>query len=272
MIKAATDLINAKRLTIKTRKMQEVNLESQLTSLNDDGEVTSGCGMCAIMFRGNRKNDGPRVAGAKAGAANAGWKLQQAQVSLKERTDRLRERMVTSRGEAAALLKLGKKTEALAAMRRAKTAEKQFMTASSAVDALDNQILALEEASLQQEIASALSFSVQNMKKTTKGLLNKTELAVDGSAEVKDLTEDVNSALEGLQSTVVDDDELLDELEAMISNGGEDADAAAATASTLSADAETEIQKAWPAAPMHQRKGSRKRTDGFRELLPSAAH
>ena len=182
--------------------------------------------------------------------------------------------MNDSRREAAVLHKLGKKTEALAAMKRAKVSEKQFLTASAAVDALDNQILSLEEANLQQEIASALSSSVKNVKKKTKGLLSKTERAVDGSSEVKDLSEDVNSALEGLQpANVHDEDDLLQELQQMVLDGmveaEEEAATTAPTAPTVSAPTEPKVWPAAPAAPKQKGVSSKRRNDGFQQLLPS---
>jgi hypothetical protein len=269
MLAAAMELVDRKNKTVKARKLQEIRLESQLADLNEEGEVKAGCGMCTLLFGQRRKGDGPKVHGIKSGSASSSSRLEQAQASLRERAERLQERMTESRREAAAFMKLGKKTEALAAMKRAKVAEKQFLTASSAVDALDSQILALEEANLQQEIASALSASVKKVKKNTKGLLSRTEAAVDGSAEVKDLAEDVNSALEGLQpSNVPDEDELLEELQAMMVDGEIEAEEAAATAPTMPPQVEL---RSWPAAPKEQVIGTRKRTDGFQQLLPATS-
>jgi hypothetical protein len=266
MMKAARDLVDLKKTTVQARMLKEVKLESQLTSLNDDGEVQPGCGLCSMLFSRRRKSNDPVVQGLKSGASTAGSRLQQAQMSLKERADRLQERMGDSRREAASLMKLGKKTEALAAMKRAKIAEKQFLTASAAVDALDNQLLALEEANLQQEIASALSSSVKNVKRKTKGLLDKTEKAVDGSAEVNDLAQDVNSALEGLQPTnAPDEDELLEELQQMVLEGEVEVAEATATAPTVPPQTEME---SWPAAPKQQVAVSKRRADGFQQLLP----
>jgi hypothetical protein len=264
MIVAAMELVTHKNTTVKARRLQEVKLESQLTELNDDGEVQAGCGMCTLLFGHHRKSDGPKVKGVMATGASS--RLEQAQTSLKERAERLQDRMNESRREAASLMKFGKKTEALAAMKRAKISEKQFLTASAAVDALDAQILALEEANLQQEIASALSSSVKKVKKNTKGLLSKTEAAVDGSTEVKDLAEDVNGVLEGLQSTnAPDEDELLEELQMMMEAGEVEEEQAAATAPTAPPPNDS---RAWPAAPKDQ-VVVRKRSDGFQQLLPS---
>ena len=266
MISAAKELILKKNDAVKTRARQERKMEEQLAEFNDAGEVKAGCNVCQMLFGQRRRVDGPTVVGVKT-ASSTGSRLEQAQGSLRERSERLQDRMNESRREAAMLMKLGKKTEALAAMKRAKNAEKQFLTASAAVDALDQQILALEEATLQQEIATALSSSVKKVKKQTKGLLNKTEQAVDGSAEVKDLAEDVNSALEGLQApSAHDDDELLEELQAMMADGEIQEAEAAATAPTAPVQVELE---AWPAAPKEGMLPARRRNDGFQQLLPS---
>ena len=266
MISAAKELILKKNDAVKTRARQERKMEEQLAEFNDAGEVKAGCNVCQMLFGQRKRVDGPTVVGVKTGNST-GSRLEQAQGSLRERSERLQDRMNESRREAAMLMKLGKKTEALAAMKRAKNAEKQFLTASAAVDALDQQILALEEATLQQEIATALSSSVKKVKKQTKGLLNKTEQAVDGSAEVKDLAEDVNSALEGLQApNAHDDDELLEELQAMMADGEIQEAEAAATAPTAPVQVELE---AWPAAPKEGMLPARRRNDGFQQLLPS---
>jgi len=64
-------------------------------------------------------------------------------------------------------------------------------------------------------VATALSASVAVAKKKTVGLLSKTEDAVDSAVELKDFAEDVSQAFGGLQSDNYDDDELLEELQAM---------------------------------------------------------
>lgn len=267
MLTAALNLIERKQSTMASRKLREVKLENQLENLTESGEVQAGCNVCAMLFGSRRGRGGPLVEGVQ-GKTSSAAKLEQAQASLKERTERLQERMTESRREAVLLMKSGKKVEALAAMKRAKMAEKQYLTASSAVDALDQQILSLEEASLQQEIATALSSSVKKVKKQTKGLLDKTEKAVDGSAEVKDLAEDVNSALEGLHSGgAVDEDDLMDELQSMLEDADEEEQVAASTAPTVENHVE---MQSWPSVPAERLVGTaRKRNDGFQQLLPA---
>ena len=49
-------------------------------------------------------------------------------------------------------------------------------------------------------------------KKRSKGLLSRTENAVDEAAELKDLAQDISQAMGGLQNDVWDEDELEAEL------------------------------------------------------------
>ena len=57
---------------------------------------------------------------------------------------------------------------------------------------------------------------VWQVKKKTKGLVSRTEKAVDEAAEVRDIAEDVSAAMQGLRPVDFDEDELMAELEAMI--------------------------------------------------------
>ena len=52
-------------------------------------------------------------------------------------------------------------------------------------------------------------------KKKVVGLLSKTEDAVDSAVELKDFAEDVSSVMGGLQMDNYDEDDLLEELNAM---------------------------------------------------------
>ena len=109
----------------------------------------------------------------------------------------------------------GKKSEALMALKKAKAIEKQLETAQSTHVALETQVDVLAQSELQKQVASALSASVATTKKKTKGLLGRTETAVEDAAELKDLAEDISSAMGGLSTEVFDDDELMEELMAM---------------------------------------------------------
>lgn len=159
---------------------------------------------------------------AKGGCCFPLWRkkpdraLSQAIDHLQFRVSDLECRAATQRQMALAYKSTGKKTEALAALRRANILGKQIETATTALVTLESQILMLEDAKLQSEISSALSSSVVKVKKTSKGLLSRTEKAVDDAAEARDLSDDVKGVMDGLATnTGVDEDDLLAELEAM---------------------------------------------------------
>ena len=101
------------------------------------------------------------------------------------------------------------------ALKKAKVVEKQLETAQSTHVALETQVDVLAQSELQKQVASALSASVATTKKKTKGLLGRTETAVEDAAELKDLAEDISSAMGGLQTEAFDEDELMEELLAM---------------------------------------------------------
>tara|TARA_X000001036_G_scaffold412189_1_gene425507 strand:- start:77 stop:979 length:903 start_codon:yes stop_codon:yes gene_type:complete len=206
-VAAALSLIESQQIE-NFRRNQKVKLISEaVESMDNEGNVVStGCGICSLLF--GRKQQQSSVSTSS--------RLQVACSNMEKRTETLRERVASARKEAKTLNSAGKKTEALAVLRRSKPLEKQLLASEAAQSTLDNQILMLEEASLQREISSALSQSVKTVKKKTKGLLDKTEKAVDGAADVRDLAEDVGGALQGLSTTdAPDDDELLAELEAL---------------------------------------------------------
>jgi hypothetical protein len=130
-------------------------------------------------------------------------------------SDRLNTAARSMEAKAKALMASGKKPEALAWLKKAKQAESQHSNAVATHAALERQIDVLAESALQKEVATALSASVAVAKKKTVGLLSKTEDAVDLAVELKDFAEDVSQAFGGLQTDNYDDDELLEELQAM---------------------------------------------------------
>ena len=166
-----------------------------------------------------------RIFGQRGKQATAAMKLAQASESMQGRVDQLSAKLEETRKRAVALKQAGKGTEALQAMKRAKGIEKQLASAMGAHEAIERQVDLLAESELQKEVSAALSESVKTVKKKTKGLLSSTETAVDDSHEIKDLAEDVAQALGGLQSTdIYDDDELMEELNAMMGVDAVDVD------------------------------------------------
>ena len=122
--------------------------------------------------------------------------------------------------------------------------------------ALERQIDVLAESALQKEVATALSASVAVAKKKTAGLLSKTEDAVDSAVELKDFAEDVSQAFGGLQADNYDEDELLEELQAMqMEEEIEDVISAPAPVPVVAVAVDA---SAYPAAPKAAKKLERK--------------
>ena len=162
------------------------------------------------------KTEGSRIFGKVKSKVSAAEKLNHAAESMQAHVDQLAERARAARAKAQELNASGKRNEALAALKRAKTLEKQLEGATATHAALEQQVDVLAESELQKEVASALSATVEVTKKKTKGLLGKAEHAVDGAVELKDIADDLAQTLGGLQTEVYDDDELLEELESMM--------------------------------------------------------
>jgi len=202
-----------KRETL-TQRVHEVSLvERRVARMNEAGEIEPrGCGFCSLIFS--------RRSGEKASAlrnATAAAKLNRTGDAVRARVQTLQSRLDTMRDQARSLGQEGKKAEAIAMLKRSKAIEKQLTVAQTTADALDVQILVLEEASLQREVSAALGASVKAVKKKTKTLLKDAESAVDGAADVRDLNEDVQGAFEGLRPvSEADEDDLLAELDDLI--------------------------------------------------------
>ena len=201
---AAEKLLRERERTMAARAKAEQRVTSTLAHVNDDLETTQSA--CCFPFFGSR-----RYTDLTKTQANA--KLARTAEQLAARVQDLAGRVATARSTAASLNAAGKKTEALAALRRSKAIEKQLAGSQTALESLEAQLLILEDAKLQAEISAALAASTGDVKRKTKGLLKRTEKAVDDAADVKDLAEDVHSALDGLRPTDLDEDELLAELE-----------------------------------------------------------
>ena len=200
------------------------------------------------------------VFGKRGKVLSANARLDQAAESVEAHAAQLGERAALARERAKALAASGKRAEAMMALKRAKGLEKQAENAAATHAAIEAQKDLLDGQELQREIASALAASVATTKSKTKGLLTKTETAVDSMEEMRDAFEEVGQVLGGLQSgTDVDDDELAAELDQMIAlevpeaatepaTGSRAAEEAAAAAAADLKAAE-EIKAAFPAAP-----------------------
>lgn len=217
--------------------------------LPEEAAQQSGCGFCG-MFRRRRSaarsvehasassssNSSSRIFGTSKSASSSHSKLEAAVRAMQVRATDLSDRAALSRAKAVQLAKAGRKADALAELKRAKAVEKQLATANAAAMALEQQLDVLAESELQREVASALSASVKSIKGKTKGLLGKTETAVDDAAEVADLAADMSQVLEGLApSNGVDEDDIADELAELMRAAEEDSIPASGASSALQA-------------------------------------
>jgi hypothetical protein len=208
---AANELVERKHFSLYERQRLTRKVEKAVARMDDDGEIQPrGCEVCSVLF------------GRRKGAGNASKQVARLATTgdaVRARAEALQTKVNGMREQARVLNAAGKKQEAILMLRRSKPVEKQLATALASADALDLQVLVLEDANLQQQVSSALSASVKKVKKGTKGLLKSTENAVDGAEQVRDLTEDVSQALEGLRPVDADEDDLLEELQAMMDGG-----------------------------------------------------
>ena len=222
-------------------------------AIQEDQPRSGGC--FAWLFRRSARQPSAAldqaVFGHKASTASssASDRLSTAAKSMEAHAEALGERAAAARTKAKALMAAGKKPEALAWLKKAKQAESQHSNAVATHAALERQIDVLAESALQKEVATALSASVAVAKKKTMGLLSKTEDAVDSAVELKDFAEDVSQAFGGLQSDNYDDDELLEELQAM-SMEGEIEEALAAPEPVVAVAVDPTV---YPAAPTNKK-------------------
>ena len=207
----------------------------------DDDAQRRGCGGGCFPFLSRRgrsrvaQESGMEVAvfgqsAAGAGAASTNARLEKAAEQMESHAAQLYAKAGASRSKAKALMAQGKKQEAMLALKRAKALEKQAEVAASTHAAIEQQQEMLQSSALQREVASALSASIATTKKKTKGLLEKAENAVDGSAELRDVAEEINEVMGGLaKADDYDEEDLLEELE-LLAREPDDEEATAAAA------------------------------------------
>ena len=221
---------------------------------------------------------GQSAAGGSTASTNA--RLEKAAEQMENHAEQLYAKAGANRSKAKALMGQGKKQEAMLALKRAKALEKQAEVAASTHAAIEQQQEMLQSSALQREIASALSASIATTKKRTKGLLEKAENAVDGSAELRDAAEEINEVMGGLaKADDYDEDDLLDELERMQREPDEEAVAEAAPTEAATAKAEVEPQAIvvgidpalYPAAPKAKREANREAKQKLLEADSAAA-
>lgn len=259
--------------------------------LEDEAQQQRGCGGGCFPFFSRRGRSrvaqesgmevavfGQSAAGGSTASTNA--RLEKAAEKMESHAEQLYAKAGANRSKAKALMGQGKKQEAMLALKRAKALEKQAEVAASTHAAIEQQQEMLQSSALQREIASALSASIATTKKRTKGLLEKAESAVDGSAELRDAAEEINEVMGGLaKADDYDEDDLLEELENMQREPGEEVVAEAAPAEAAAAKAEVEPQaivvgidpSLYPEAPKAKREAKREAKQKLLEADSAAA-
>lgn len=248
----------------RTAKVDAVNAQvARLErAMNEEDGPRVGGGCLGWLFRRRTRISsssldqavfGHKSTTAASTTAAASNRLTTAAASMEQHADALGERAGAARVKAKSLMAVGKKTEALACLKKAKQAESQHANAVATHSALERQIDLLAESALQREVATALSASVSVAKKKTIGLMSKTEDAVDSAIELKDFAEDVSQVMGGLQTDDYDEDSLLEELEAMQVDDDVSVPAAPVVAVAVGID-----PSAYPEAPKSNKKLERK--------------
>ena len=233
--------LNSKTKMAEVAKMKEAEkaMAARIDKLVSGGDLEDeaqrrGCGGGCFPFfrRGSSRVSqdqgmevavfGQSAAGGSAASANA--RLEKAAEQMEHHAEGHYAKAGASRAKAKAMMAGGKKPEAMAALKRAKALEKQAEVAASTHAAIEQQKDMLESSLVQREVATALSASIATTKKKTRGLLEKAERAVDGSAELKDAADEISEVMGGLAANdQYDEDDLLEELELMQQEGAPEA-------------------------------------------------
>jgi hypothetical protein len=192
----------SRRMAVSTVDVSEATSSTTHVARNARGDVM-------LRFVGRSKQ-------AQEHSENV--RIEQAMDSVSLRVEGLSDRLKVMRAQAIASSKAGKREEAIRELKKSKGVEKQLATANAALEALERQADALAQTALQKELASALASANSQMKTKSKGLLSMAEKAVDESTEHLDESEDIAQVFEGLVPIGggVDDEELLDELNALV--------------------------------------------------------
>jgi hypothetical protein len=146
-----------------------------------------------------------------------GNQLRQAAQTLESRIESLESRAMAGKNEARTLMESGKKQAALRALRKAKTVEKQIEGNQASLIAVEQQLDAIDQASIQKTLASALQSSSAGMK-SSKRILKTAETAIENAQEMRDFADDLQQTMSDFTARDDDDDDaLLAELDEIIS-------------------------------------------------------
>ena len=273
--------IASKTAALRSRKEQEVKIAKRIDSVIaqsvGEDEMPRYCGVCSLFGRRRPRRvatsdtaeketseTSARLFGTRVKAMSSQEKLSAAVASMGQRAEDLSDRAQLSRSKAATLMRQQRKAEAMQELKRCKALEKQAATAKAAMLTLEQQADLIAESQLQREVAQALSASVKSVKKKTKGLLGATEAAVDDTADVRDMAEEMNSVMEGLApANVVDEDELYAELEQLVQEQAGEGIAASSAAAACAPSAHASSTAASAPSVAHA-------TEEVRLTFPSA--
>ena len=157
------------------------------------------------------------LAAGKKIDANA--KLVEAADAMRARVEQLEQRAADQRAEAKRLMQAGQKPAAMRALKKANATGKLAESNQAAVDAVEQQLDALSQAAIQKGLASALASTSKRMKSDSKAL-GKAEAAIDDASEARDMANDLSQVMAEFAANgqgAEDEDELLAELDALVS-------------------------------------------------------
>ena len=273
--------LDAKTMALQKRKEEERKLGQEIDSFLKRGggdDTVEGCGICNLFGRRRKAVRTASASGASSTSASsakglfgvskkvdATAKLQEAAQAMEARVEQLEVRIHSQKGEAASLMRQGKKAAALRMMKKAKAIEAQCAATQASLDAVEQQVSMLEQAQVQKTLASALKSTTKGLKKD-KALLKNAEQAVEGAIEAKDLAEDLNQVMGDFSfQTEADEEEMLEELREMMGTAvtppppiEREEDPAVAAARALEAkhaelDAQAELKRRLPSAPSRKK-------------------
>lgn len=164
----------------------------------------------SLSFFGNKRG--------KTKQQRAVDRLQEASIALTSRVESLDEKALQFKSDAAKMAKAGDKPKALRMLKKSKQAAAHAASLQQAADAVERQTNIMEDVSLQTQIAGALEATMGPMK-TSKKALASVEKVADEASEIRDVNEEIQSALSQLNdgsSLAIDDDELEAELDGML--------------------------------------------------------
>lgn len=262
------DPLHELELELKQRRDAQRHLGKKIDSIlkqsGTDETQNTGCFALISALFGRRRRDSTAVTSSEvAGSAetvprrtghsvfglaagkriDATSQLKEAAEAIRMRVQNLEQRVSEHRAEAKQLMQSGQKKAALRALQKANTVQKQVDSNLSAVDAVEQQLDALSQAAMQKTLANALAATSKTMKKDSKVIV-KAESAIDEAQEARDIANDLDQVMTDFAANgkgCQDEEELIAELDAMMT--GDDNPAPPPAATTARADAHTEAAR-----------------------------